>query len=143
MERDLEVVRAKDPGGPATELRQPEEGAPRSRTAARPQDDGNETLNEARSRPRKKVDLGAEFCAPGQFPMKTVRQTLGSAPASLDHAIGPSGRRADGVSRRGKSSQERSRRERDATQHYLDVVDVIVLVLNTDATVKLINRRGC
>jgi PAS domain S-box-containing protein len=75
--------------------------------------------------------------------MKRVTRTLGLASASLGHALRPSVRRAGSVSRRGRNSQERSRRERDATQHYLDVVDVMVLVLNADATVKLINRRGC
>jgi PAS domain S-box-containing protein len=34
-------------------------------------------------------------------------------------------------------------RERDIAQRYLDVAGVMILVLNSDATVRLINRHGC
>jgi PAS domain S-box-containing protein len=40
-------------------------------------------------------------------------------------------------------SEQELRRERDAAQRYLDVADVMILVLNLDATVKVINARGC
>ncbi|HUI19215.1 MAG TPA: PAS domain S-box protein, partial [Alphaproteobacteria bacterium] len=39
--------------------------------------------------------------------------------------------------------QKQTKRERDTAQRYLDIAGVMILVLNADATVALINRRGC
>ena len=45
--------------------------------------------------------------------------------------------------RRLRQLQKQTKRERDAAQRYLDIAGVMILVLNADATVAQINRRGC
>lgn len=59
---------------------------------------------------------------------------------------------ADGVEYLYASSREITERkkieralqsEKESAQNYLDIVDVMILVLDTDFTIKLLNRRGC
>ena len=59
---------------------------------------------------------------------------------------------ADGVAYLYASSREITERkkieralvsEKESAQNYLDIVDVMILVIDTDFTIKLINRRGC
>jgi len=40
-------------------------------------------------------------------------------------------------------SEDRVREEKEKIQKYLDVADVIILVINSDMTVSLVNRNGC
>jgi len=40
-------------------------------------------------------------------------------------------------------AQEELRKEKEKAQQYLDIAEVIMLVLNTDQTVTLINKKGC
>ena len=42
-----------------------------------------------------------------------------------------------------RQQQEETKRERDTAQRYLDIANVMILVLNVDETVALINRQGC
>jgi len=42
-----------------------------------------------------------------------------------------------------RSDRDRYRDKRDMAQHYLDIVGVILVVIESDETVSLINRRGC
>ena len=42
-----------------------------------------------------------------------------------------------------KQAQEELRKEKEKAQQYLDIAEVIILVLNTDQTVALINKKGC
>jgi PAS domain S-box-containing protein len=42
-----------------------------------------------------------------------------------------------------KQAQEELRKEKEKAQQYLDIAEVIMLVVNTDQTVALINKKGC
>ncbi len=42
-----------------------------------------------------------------------------------------------------KQTEEALRRKRDNVQKYLDIAGVIIVVINTDQTVALINKKGC